>query len=234
MAGVSGHSTKQVLEFISDAVEAGADYALVLPCAYFGAATSKSVIESFYAEVAEKSPLPVVIYNFPGVCNQVDLDSDLITVLAQRHANIVGVKLTCASVAKIARLGAVLKREEFAIFGGQADFLIGGLASGSAGCIAAFANVCPKAVAKIYALWVEGRSEEALRLHQKAALGERVCKAGIAGTKFAAGLTSARSAGIEGVEKLLAPRHPYEAVSQVAKESIRGMLEEMIGIENSL
>lgn len=32
MAGVSGHSTKQVLEFIKDANEAGADYALVLPC----------------------------------------------------------------------------------------------------------------------------------------------------------------------------------------------------------
>lgn len=32
MAGVSGHSTKQVLEFIQDAYEAKADYALVLPC----------------------------------------------------------------------------------------------------------------------------------------------------------------------------------------------------------
>lgn len=32
MAGVSGHSTKQVLEFINDAHEAKADYALVLPC----------------------------------------------------------------------------------------------------------------------------------------------------------------------------------------------------------
>lgn len=34
MAGVSGHSTKQVLEFIKDAYEAKADYALVLPCRY--------------------------------------------------------------------------------------------------------------------------------------------------------------------------------------------------------
>lgn len=31
MAGVGGHSTKQVLEFIADAAEAGADYALLLP-----------------------------------------------------------------------------------------------------------------------------------------------------------------------------------------------------------
>lgn len=28
---------------------------------------SIKVIENFYDEVAEKSPLPIVIYNFPGV-----------------------------------------------------------------------------------------------------------------------------------------------------------------------
>ena len=61
MAGVGGHSTKQVLEFISDAVEARADYVLVLPCAYFGPQTSKAVVMRFYEEVAEKSPLPVVV-----------------------------------------------------------------------------------------------------------------------------------------------------------------------------
>ena len=64
MAGVGGHSTKQVLEFINDAAAAKADYALVLPCAYFGKATTAKVINNFYDEVAEKSPLPVVIYKY--------------------------------------------------------------------------------------------------------------------------------------------------------------------------
>ena len=63
MAGVGGHSTKQVLEFIGDAVAAKADYVLVLPCAYFGPQTSKKVIMNFYDEIAEKSPMPIVIYN---------------------------------------------------------------------------------------------------------------------------------------------------------------------------
>ena len=62
MAGVGGHSTRQVLEFIADAKEAGADYALVLPCAYFGKQTSPKVIMNFYEEVAAKSPLPILIY----------------------------------------------------------------------------------------------------------------------------------------------------------------------------
>ena len=67
MAGAGGHSTKQVLEFINDAAEAKANYVLVLPCAYFGKQTSNKVIMNFYEEIAEKSPLPIVIYNFPGV-----------------------------------------------------------------------------------------------------------------------------------------------------------------------
>ena len=62
MAGVGGHSTKQVLEFIEDARAAGADYALVLPCAYFGKQTSAKVVRGFYEEVAGRSVLPILIY----------------------------------------------------------------------------------------------------------------------------------------------------------------------------
>jgi 4-hydroxy-2-oxoglutarate aldolase len=181
MAGVSGHSTKQVLEFIADAAEAGADYGLLLPPAYFGKATTQSVIEGFYDEAARQSSLPLVIYNFPGVCNGVDLDSDTITRLALRHpGKIVGVKLTCGSVAKITRLAAVLKPDQFATFGGQSDFLLGGLASGSSGCICAFGNVFPRTVVKVYDLWKKGDLEGARDLQGRQGLAEQGIKAGIA------------------------------------------------------
>lgn len=102
MAGVGAHSTRQVLEFIDDAAAAGANYVLCLPPGYFGKATTPAVIERFFDDVATNSSLPIVIYNFPGVCNGVDLDSGIITKLANKHpSNIVGVKLTCGSVAKV-------------------------------------------------------------------------------------------------------------------------------------
>ncbi|KAK1059494.1 hypothetical protein LTR33_013140 [Friedmanniomyces endolithicus] len=222
------------VEFIHDAAEAKADYVLVLPCAYFGKATTTKVITNFYDEVAAKSPLPIVIYNFPGVTNGIDLDSDLITSLAKRHQNIVGVKLTCASVAKITRLAASLHPSQFSIFGGQSDFLLGGLASGSAGCIAAFANVFPKSIKRVYDLWVAGEREEAMGIHRTAALAETVCKGGIGNTKFAAGCTSAQSAGVEGWEGLVGPRRPYEGLGEGAKKEVRGRIGEMVKIEDSL
>jgi 2-keto-3-deoxy-L-rhamnonate aldolase len=234
MAGVGAHSTKQVLELVADAAKAGANYVLVLPPAYFGKASTLPVIEKFFSDISAKSPLPIIIYNFPAVCNGVDLDSEFITKLAKKHANIVGVKLTCASVGKITRLAASLPASEFATFGGQSDFMIGGLSVGSAGCIAAFANVFPKTLSRIYKLYKEGNFEEALKLHRIAALAESPCKAGIASTKYAAAINSAKAAGIEGAEEKLLPRTPYQPTSEDAKSQIRAVMAEMAAIEASL
>ena len=234
IAGCGGHSTKQVLEFISDAAAAGANYAMVLPPAYFGKATTPAVIEAFFAQVAAASPLPIVIYNFPIVCNGVDLDSATISSLARRHDNIVGVKLTCGSVAKITRLAAELPPERFAVFGGQADFLLGGLAVGSAGCIAAFANVFPKTLASIYRLWKEGKGREALELHQKAALAEQPCKSGIAATKYAASVFTAGPAGIADAEEKMRPRRPYLPPGDAAKKAVHEGMAELAALDKKI
>ncbi|KAH7030718.1 dihydrodipicolinate synthetase [Microdochium trichocladiopsis] len=234
MAGVGQHSTKQVLENIADAAEAGADSVLVLPPGYFGKATTPEVVANFFAQVSAKSALPIVLYNFPGVCNGVDLGAGVITALAQKHANIVGVKLTCGSVAKITCLSSSLSPDSFATFGGQSDFLIGGLASGSAGCIAAFANIFPKALVQIYQLYRQGKHAEALALHQKAALAEQVVKGDIAATKYAAALHSAAYAGIQGAEVKFRPRAPYVEPKEAQKEAIKKGLAEMAKIEESL
>lgn len=234
MAGVGAHSTRQVLDFIEDAAAAGANYVLCLPPGYFGKATTPAVISRFFDDVAANSSLPIVIYNFPGVCNGVDLDSDTVTKLALKHSNIVGVKLTCGSVAKIVRLAAVLPKERFATFGGQSDFLLGGLASGSSGCIAAFANVFPKSLSKIYRLWEEGKTQEALQLHQKAALAEQPCKSGIAATKYAAAIFSAKEAGVVDAVNKMKPRRPYLEPAEDAKNAVRKAMAEMASIEAAI
>lgn len=234
MAGVGGHSTKQVLEFIADAVDAGANYVLLLPPGYFGKQTTPAVIDNFYDDIAKESPLPIVIYNFPTVTNGIDLDSATIARLAKKHSNIVGVKLTCGAVAKITRLAAELPAEQFSTFGGQSDFLIGGLAAGSAGTIAGFANVFPKTLVHIYNLYQSGKFQEALELHKKAALAEQPCKAGIASVKYAAALNTAKAAGIEGAQEKLRPRRPYVEPSDAEKKNIEAQIATLVDIEASL
>lgn len=225
IAGVSGHSTEQVLQFINDAYDARADYALVLPAAYFGKQTTPDVVRRFYKQVATASPLPILIYNFPAVCNGLDLDSDIITQITRENSNVVGVKLTCGSVAKITRLAATFPPSRFAVFGGQSDFLVGGLAAGSAGCIAAFANVFPDSVARVYQLWTSGKQDEALALQNILALAESPTKAGIANTKYATAAFTATRAGIKDAVSLLNPRRPYEGPSEAVKKEIRDVMD---------
>lgn len=154
--------------------------------------------------------------------------------LHRAHPNIVGTKLTCASVGKITRLAAEFSPRDFAVFGGQSDFLLAGLAVGSAGAISGFANVCPKAVRRVYDLYVAGEHAEALALHRTAAFAEVIGKSGIANTKYAASLTSARAAGIEGAEEKLRPRRPYEPLSEAQKAQIREVISETAKIEEGL
>ncbi|KAJ3476578.1 hypothetical protein NLG97_g9084 [Lecanicillium saksenae] len=242
MAGVGSHSTKQALELARDAAEAGADYLLVLPPAYFGKATTMATVKRFFSEFAAQAPLPVVLYNFPGVCNGVDMDSETISAIVKESAsrradgvsNVVGVKLTCGSVGKITRLAAAYTPETFAVYGGQSDFLIGGLAAGSAGCIAAFCNVFPKLTAETYKLYVNGQVEEAMKLQRIAALAESPCKSGIASVKYAAACYAAEMAGIEDAAVKLRPRHPYEELPEQARAPLRAAMEEAAAIERKL
>lgn len=212
-----------MLSYIQDAYDAGANYALVLPAAYFGKQTTPEVVKGFFGRVAEESKLPIVVYNFPAVCNGLDLDSETIAEIGQ-HPNVVGVKLTCGSVAKIARLSATFPKERFATFGGQSDFLVGGMAAGSAGCICAFGNVFPGLVVRMYELYLAGRVEEAQRLQGVVALAESPTKAGIANTKYAAAVHTAAKAGIRDAERLLRPRHPYTEPAEGVKRKIREVM----------
>lgn len=63
VAGITGHSTNESIQLAEDAAKAGAGWALLLPPNYWAKAVTKDVILSFYREVADNSPIPVVIYS---------------------------------------------------------------------------------------------------------------------------------------------------------------------------
>jgi dihydrodipicolinate synthase/N-acetylneuraminate lyase len=141
--------------------------------------------------------------------------------------------ITDSKIDRITRLGAAFSPTKFATFGGQSDFLIGGLSAGSSGCIAAFANIFPKAIVKIYDLYQGGKFSEALKLHQQAALAENVCRQSIAATKYAAALTSAKYAGIESAVEKMEPRRPYGAPPAAVKEAVEAAVKKLQDFESA-
>ena len=63
VAGISGQSTHESIALSQDAAEAGADFGLLLPPSYWAKAVTQDVLLGFYREVADNSPIPIVIYN---------------------------------------------------------------------------------------------------------------------------------------------------------------------------
>ena len=78
VAGISGHSTRESIALAKDAKAAGGDFALLLPPSFWSKAVTKDVILGFYREVADASPLPVVVYN---VSEKIDVASSVTNFL---------------------------------------------------------------------------------------------------------------------------------------------------------
>lgn len=63
ICGTGSGSTRQTINLTRSAAEAGADYAIVIISGYFALGLNYPAIKSFFLEVAEASPIPIMIYN---------------------------------------------------------------------------------------------------------------------------------------------------------------------------
>jgi 4-hydroxy-2-oxoglutarate aldolase len=63
VAGISAQSTVETIACAREAAEAGAGWGLLLPPSYWSKALSSDALMAYYRDVADASPIPVVIYN---------------------------------------------------------------------------------------------------------------------------------------------------------------------------
>jgi 2-keto-3-deoxy-L-rhamnonate aldolase len=92
MAGVLTNGIDETLEWLNDYARAGAQWGLVLAPGYFGVSANQANLEEWYRIIADASPIPILIYNYPGVTNQVLVLPETYTKLAS-HPKIVGCKM---------------------------------------------------------------------------------------------------------------------------------------------
>ncbi|KAM0332017.1 hypothetical protein ACHAQA_002283 [Verticillium albo-atrum] len=186
IAGCGAQSTRETLQLCRDAAKSGASHALMLPPSYYGGLLDDEKVVRYFHDVADQSPLPLLIYNFPGAAAGRDLSSDVVLRIAA-HPNVVGVKLTCGNTGKLARVAADAP-EGFFVAGGSADFILQGMVVGGHGTISGLANVAPRACVRIMELVRTGRLLEARRLQAMVAKCDWVAiKTGFVGVKAAIG-----------------------------------------------
>lgn len=201
-------STRGSIQLCKQAADAGADYAIVIPSGYFAGALSRDALKQYFLDIQAASPIPVMVYNFPGAAGGIDMDSDLIIAIAKEGPNICGCKLTCGAVGKLTRITAATTsasftkqyprknpKAPFVTLGGFADFMVPSVLGGRGhGAIMGLGNVYPRALARLFDLSAQLKEstasdkallEEALELQGLASEADwAFCAAGIAGTKW--------------------------------------------------
>ncbi len=158
IAGTGQETTRATIRLTKKAADAGAAAALVISPSYFKANMKEPALEQYYKDVADSSPIPVLIYNMPGNTG-VNLSSGLVVRLS-KHPNIVGVKDSSGNIVQISEIitGA---SEGFSVFAGSASFLLPSLLMGAVGGTLATANVAPDLCVRILELYNAGKVDEA-------------------------------------------------------------------------
>lgn len=161
LVGTGAEATRLVVARNRDAHAVGADAALVLPPHYYVGAMNEGVLEQHYRTLADASPLPVMLYNFPAVTT-LALGPGLIARLAE-HENIVGMK---DSSGNIAALTETLRRvpTAFQVMTGSASTFLAALALGVRGGILAVANVAAPSYRALFDAFGRGDLETARAL----------------------------------------------------------------------
>jgi dihydrodipicolinate synthase/N-acetylneuraminate lyase len=102
IAGTGIESAIETLRLTEYAAELGYDVAMVRTPHYYKKQMQPANILAFYRTVADRSPLPVIIYNFPQATGY-DIPAELVIELAE-HPNLIGIKESSGDVEKVRKM----------------------------------------------------------------------------------------------------------------------------------
>ncbi len=214
LAGTGRESTRQTIAASRRAAALGADAVLVRTPFFFKGQMTTDALIAHYTAVADGSPIPVLLYNMPGVTG-VTLTPPVVGALA-RHPNIIGVKETSVELERLGQFVATAP-DGFTVLCGAAPVIYPALVSGAGGGILAAANVVPDLFTRLAAHARAGRHAEALRLQQQVTPFARLVTSvhGVAGLKAAMDIAGYRGGN---------PRAPLAPATAAATAEIRAAL----------
>ena len=215
IVGTGRESTRATIAATRRAASAGADAALVRTPSFFKAQMTTDVFVRHYVEVADASPVPVLLYNVT-MYTGVNLPPDAVARLGT-HPNIVGMKESGSDLAQIAEYIARTP-DDFTVLAGSAATVFAALCVGCDGAILALAQLAPEACVQLQTLVREGQVEEARALQSRLVPLARAIggQHGVPALKAALNLMG-YAGGV--------PRPPLRPVSEQVVDTLRSQLE---------
>jgi 4-hydroxy-2-oxoglutarate aldolase len=216
MVGAGAESTRTTIKYTQQAAAAGADCVLVVTPVYYTRG-KEDAQRRFFLDVAEASPIPVLIYNVPPF-TAYNITSEFVAKLSQ-HPNIVGIKDSSGDVGQLADT-VRLSKPGFAAFTGGARVVYPCLTQGACGAVLAAANPLGYYFVQIYEAFKRGDHAAAQRLQRAIREPEQKISAyGIAGQKAAMD-----ALGWDGGD----PRLPILPLDDEAKGKVRAIVQNVM------
>lgn len=143
IVGTTSMIFDEIVELSNYALKEGADGVMVIPPYYFHF-TDESVFQ-YYDELAQKIDGRLYLYNFPDRTGY-EISPAVVRRLAEKHANIVGIKDTIGGVDHTRELIKAVEgiRPDFLIYSGFDDNFAHNVLCGGNGCIAGLSNLYPQ------------------------------------------------------------------------------------------
>jgi 4-hydroxy-2-oxoglutarate aldolase len=164
IAGTGRESTRATIAATRRAAAAGADAALVRTPSFFKPQMTSDAFVRHFTEVADASPVPVLLYNVT-LYTGVNLLPDAVERLAV-HPNIVGIKESGSDIGQIAEYVSRTP-DDFTVLAGSATTLVHALCAGCDGAILALASLAPAECVSMATLVRERRLDEATTLQRR-------------------------------------------------------------------
>ena len=184
VVGAGQQSTRASVAEVRRVAEAGADAVLVITPHFYRAEMTQAVLARHYLEVADASPVPVVLYSVPQLTN-VTIAPETVARLSG-HENIVGVKDSSGDVLALAEMVRQVP-EDFAVLTGNGSALYPALCVGARGGILAVGCVAPRLAAEVYEAFCAGEHGRARAAQERLSRVTRgvLGRYGISGLKAA-------------------------------------------------
>tara|TARA_B110000967_G_scaffold143869_1_gene147196 strand:+ start:826 stop:1701 length:876 start_codon:yes stop_codon:yes gene_type:complete len=161
--GVGGNNTLEVVKELQTRDLSEIDGILsVVP--YYSKPTQEGFYQHFKA-ISEVSELPIILYNVPGRTAK-NMEPETTLRLARDFGNIVGVKEAGNNQQQY---NSLLKDKpaDFLVISGDDDLALGVALGGGSGVISVIGQAFPKEFSKMIQLGLEGKNEEAYKIHFK-------------------------------------------------------------------
>src|SRR5882672_1022577 len=149
IAGTGAESTSETIERTKRAAEIGYHAALVKTPHYYKPAYKPEVLIAHYRQVADESPIPVLLYSVPQFTG-IALESPEVVALSE-HPNIIGIKDSSGNVQRVAEMIAGVPAA-FQVLVGAAATIYPSLIIGARGCILALACALPEKCVALFEL----------------------------------------------------------------------------------